>query len=86
MRLRHTAHKVLHMAQVNPAIAGAIVSQMAAAGVDHDTLATRIGMTPSALMRRFTSRSEFRVGELVLIADALGCKPSQLIPDRAVAA
>lgn len=56
---------------------------MARSGVTQVVLAQRLGMSQSALSRRFTGESEWTVEQLVCTAKALNCPLSVLLPQVA---
>ena len=74
---------VPHMATNPPALNPNIRAEMARSGINQAVLAQRLGMSQSALSRRFTSESEWTVGELVRAAEVLGCPLRALLPEVA---
>lgn len=72
-------HRLLTVEQINGVIASRVAWRLAAQGMDQETLAKRLGLSPSALMRRMTGVTEFRVSELVLIARELDCSPADFV-------
>jgi transcriptional regulator with XRE-family HTH domain len=43
-------------------------------------VAARIGMTPGALNLRMTGKQDFKIGELLAVADQLGVPVAQFMP------
>lgn len=55
---------------------------IAAAGITQSELARRAGITRDAVSRYCTGRTPIPDGKLVILADALGVRPSLIDPDR----
>jgi transcriptional regulator with XRE-family HTH domain len=56
---------------------------MARAGVNQTQLAEALGMRQAGVSDRLRGRVPWTVDQLVTVADVLGCRPSQLLPDDA---
>jgi transcriptional regulator with XRE-family HTH domain len=66
-----------------PALNPNIRAEMARSRITQGTLASRLAMSPSALSRRLTGDAEWTIGELLAVADVLGCPLSALITEVA---
>lgn len=69
------------MTSTKPAerVARNIRAELVRAGMTQLDLATRVGLTRSALQRRLSGAQEIGVDELFAIAEALSVRPSALI-------
>lgn len=55
-------------------------AEMARQRITQPRLAPLIGMTPAALHTRLAGRQEFKISELIKIADVLGVPVAQFMP------
>ncbi|MFE7799071.1 hypothetical protein [Nocardia sp. NPDC057440] len=68
------------MEQLDQAATEKVLRAMSVAGVDLDQLASEIKLTKTILLRRM-SEGRWKLIELGLIAQAVGCRTSDLVPD-----
>ena len=66
-------------------IAAEVRAATARAGITHADLAGRTGMSTQSIRRKLRGERGFNVEELVAIANAVGCRPSDLLPREDVA-
>lgn len=70
------------MEQLDKGATERVLRAMSEAGVDLDHLAAAIGMTNKTLLNRM-SGGKWKLIELGLIADAVGCRMVDLVPEVA---
>lgn len=61
-------------------VVGEVRAEMARQGITQPRLAPLIGMKTSGLNSRLAGRQEFKISELIKIADALGVPVAQFMP------
>ena len=71
--------------KTHPAIRSAVRAEMARAGVRQQDLCALLGINQQAMSNRLCGVTPFKFWELEVIADALGCTMSALVPEEAVA-
>ena len=68
------------MHDLDGAVSEEVRAMIARRRVSQKALAEEVGMTPMALSRRLSGAVSISAGELVRLADALGCRPADLLP------
>lgn len=71
-------HTLGRMDQFERTIAKCVLREMSTAGVDLDELSANTGITKPTLVRRL-GQGSFKVRELGIIANALGCDLTELL-------
>ena len=68
------------MQDMDQAVAEEVRAMVARRRISQKRLAESLDMTPMALSRRLSGAVSISAGELIRLADVLGCRPSELLP------
>jgi transcriptional regulator with XRE-family HTH domain len=77
-------HMLRSMEQLDQATVEHVLRAMKHADVTLDALATRTGISKSALTRRLAGETSFTVRELGLLARALNCRTWELVGEKEI--